>query len=232
MKEDSVKPLTTFIEQGTWITGDNHQGRRTDLDEVYSMIKDNKPLYEIMDYSPGTFFKFNRAYNLVRNLCIDKIANCYRKIDVTIIYGDAGTGKSKFVHDLCGNDLYCLNDYNNEWWDGYTNETNLLLDDFYGGISLTRLLILLDGYKCRLPVKGSFTYALWNRVFITSNRPPSAWYMKIHPNGLPSSLLRRISKVLEYKSDGTTDEHDVSDFGKEHMTSQMLLEQHNYEFYQ
>ena len=34
----------------------------------------------------------------------------------------------------------------------------------------------LDGYQLRLPIKGGHTYAYWNKVYITTNKPWENWH--------------------------------------------------------
>merc|ERR1712146_705829 len=40
------------------------------------------------------------------------------------------------------------------------------------------LLTMPRGYQQRLSVKGSHSWALWDRVIITSNKHPDEWYEK------------------------------------------------------
>lgn len=55
------------------------------------------------------------------------------------------------------------------WWDGYFGDRCIIIDDFADDIPIQQMLRVLDGWQLRLPVKGSFTYARWDRVIITSN---------------------------------------------------------------
>ena len=100
-------------------------------------------------------------------------------------------GKTSYVHDTHGDDVYVFDDYRNGWWDGYSGQSVLLIDEFYGNIAYSTFLKLLDGYQIRLNIKGSFTYAKWTTVFITSNQHPKDWY----PNGLTDAMNRRITDI-------------------------------------
>ena len=88
---------------------------------------------------------------------------------------------------------------NPEWWDGYDGEEILLIDDFYGQVQVARMLHLLRGYQCRLPIKGGFTYAQWQKVYITSNNPPHEWYMKWEkiPLEVQDAFFARITTITE-----------------------------------
>ena len=86
-----------------------------------------------------------------------------------------------------------------EWWDGYDGDEILLIDDFYGQIKVARMLHLMRGYQCRLPIKGGFTYAMWQKVYITSNTHPNMWYNgweKI-PNEVKDAFFARITTITK-----------------------------------
>ena len=63
---------------------------------------------------------------------------------------------------------------------------------------------LLDVYKKRIPVKGSFNWALWTTVIICSNTPPRAWY-EVNPmdsERLIGPLKRRIYQIRKFIARG------------------------------
>lgn len=120
----------------------------------------------------------------------------WRNVDVHVFYGKTGTGKTRTVMEM--KDIYKLDMSNNIWFDGYTNQKNLLIDDFYGWIRFGQLLNILDGYKLRLDKKGSFGWAHWNNVYITSNKHPSNWYNNLTVDQV-EALNRRITFLKEFK---------------------------------
>ena len=79
----------------------------------------------------------------------------------------------------------------NIWFDNYTGQEDILLDDFYGWIKYHTLLQLLDGYLCNYQLKGSTVWKNWSRVFITSNKDPSEWYNRPEWD----ALRRRITTI-------------------------------------
>lgn len=115
----------------------------------------------------------------------------HREVEVIVCYGKAGTGKSRFAWDTYP-DLYSKPE--GEWWDGYTGQTTILLDDYYGDIPYSNFLKVLDRYPLKVPIKGGFIEAQWDTVIITSNRPPREWYSK----GMTPAISRRISKIFYY----------------------------------
>ena len=117
----------------------------------------------------------------------------WRDVDVTVLWGESGSGKTRTVMEM--DSVYKL-DPPYKWFDGYEGENILLLDDYESGsINRGLLLNLLDGYRMRLETKGSHTYALWKKVYITSNENPKYWSDK--------ALSRRINSITNLVCDVT-----------------------------
>lgn len=97
-----------------------------------------------------------------------------------------------------------------EWWDGYAQEENVIVDDFYGWISFDQLLRVCDRYPLRLPIKGSFVQFTSKRVIFTSNKMVCDWYKFYHFS--PDPLYRRITqyKVFNELSNAFIDYQGVT----------------------
>lgn len=181
------------FELGEWERGG--QGARADLLGVYDMLKEDTPLLTILDTKPIEFMKFHRGIREAQFLIQAKAAQRFRKVKTTCLIGAAGTGKTRVVYDLHGFDnVFKLDHSDPLWFDGYNGEDVLLIDDFYGWIKWGMFLNILDGYPLRIPVKGSFTWANWTKVFITSNKEVPTWYVR----GCPPELKRRITAILKF----------------------------------
>lgn len=183
------------VEFGTWIKG---QGNRSDLSEIAEEIKNGATELDIVDNFPETYIKFCRGLKAVYEIRAKANTNNFRNLEVIILWGEAGVGKTRFVYDHEPiSKIYKL-DCNSEamWFDGYSQEPVLLLDDFYGNIKYSYLLNLLDIYPLRLPIKCGHTYANWNKVYITSNKPPEQWYS----TGYTAALRRRITSIIHLEA--------------------------------
>lgn len=129
-------------------------------------------------------------------------------MDVVLLFGDPGTGKStkaRMYSKLYGKS-YTLGvpSGGNLWFDGYNGESTLLIDEFKGWIPPTKLNEILDKFKCKIEFKGSYGWAKWNHVFITSNYPPEEWWSeKVIWN--KQSLLRRINHIYEFRGNDHVD---------------------------
>ncbi len=177
------------------------QGKRSDLDCIYSDIKSGKDLNWIIEKYPSSYIKYSRGIEKVYfNHLSSSLGSWNQEISVKVIYGDAGTGKTRYVYDHHDpKDVYCLNksNSNNIWFDGYDGQKVLILDDFYGWIPYGFLLQLLDKRRIRLEKKGGFTISQWTDVYITSNDHPEDWYQR----GYTDALKRRIEKVMKFVSE-------------------------------
>ncbi len=133
----------------------------------------------------------------------------WRTVKTTVFWGDTGTGKTKRVYEEQKfEDVYKLDVSNTGvWWNGYTGQKVLLIDDFYGWIRYGQLLNILDGYPLRLDIKGDFTIAKFERVYITSNEHPNMWYAKKWKEGhalgeecppMKPALRRRLSQIVKF----------------------------------
>ena len=125
----------------------------------------------------------------------------HQDVEVVVLIGEPGVGKTKSVYDKHrSEEIYKLTaSTQSVWFDHYDGEKVLLIDDFKGWIPYTYLLNLLDRYPVSLPVKGGHTYALWDRVYITSNYPIDQWYN--FATLKKEALTRRIKSVEHLSSD-------------------------------
>lgn len=225
-KAESAIP-DTIVEFGQ-ISG---QGRRSDVENMVSMIREGKSNLEILDEMPGTYARMYKAADRIRWELQRASTSRWRNLEVIVLYGATGTGKTRFAIESCPPEesLFKLDVANNLWWDGYSGESTLVLDDFYGWIKYGLLLNVLDGYPLRLEVKGGFTRAAWTRVIVTSNKHPRDWYKDPQGelvNGVPAALARRITSIYRCDSmdrDAWVDESDTLKPGGSDSAGELLF---------
>ena len=193
---------------GPWTAGEPFQSRRgyrTDLDEMAQRIYDGASQEEIQVDYPGLSFQYRRQIAEVKRE--QRRAHWSKRprsdMEVYVFWGDPGTGKTRSVYESEGYDrVYTLNTSTNGavWFDGYDGEPVLLIDDYRGWIRFQEFLKILDIYPYRLPVKGSFDYAAWSRVYITSNHAPEDWYREESGHCF-AALRRRFTRVQHFSAD-------------------------------
>lgn len=191
----SKEHAVNYCTKGTIIIDTNNkvQGKRNDLAEAIECLKTGG-IESVMDEHPGVYLKYNKIENL-----LNKKPPNYREVTVHVLYGPPGSGKTRRAYETHPN-LYrwTPSTGGKVWFDGYTNQDSILLDDYNGQIQYEFLLQMLDKYPMRLEKKGSFCWGMYTYVWITSNIHPSEWHL-----GKNEALLRRIDKI-EFVTDSVT----------------------------
>ena len=82
-----------------------------------------------------------------------------------------------------------------KWWDGYSGQETVVLDDFKDyAMPLVELQRLLDWYPLWVEVKGGSVPMMAKRYVLTSNTSPDDWYIRADPH---RTVRRRISDFAE-----------------------------------
>lgn len=189
--------------EGPWEIGTSPaQGKRNDLADIQEHLRTGGGMHSVVEDHFGTFVRYGRGITQAQGIYAAKRGQTYRGRKMTSVYwGDAGTGKTRKAYED-DPELYCLQkDADTVWFDAYEGQKTLLLDDYYGWIKWGFFLNLLDGHPCRLPRKGSHTWAEWTRVIITSNQPVEEWYPnKWEDLRCRKALIDRIRDKTEFKA--------------------------------
>lgn len=168
------------------------QGERVDLQEFYELVK-VKSDYELLEEGhAGTFIRNHNAIAKIRSILLKEKAKAshWRSLDVIILLGKAGCGKSRYVFEKSP-DVFRIDCDQSFVFDGYDGEKEILIDDFNGCLKYCYMLRLLDGHPLPLNVKFGRSHAIFNKVYITTNVHPIFWYTKCRMN-----LKRRCPKLL------------------------------------
>lgn len=187
---DYCKKEGNFEEIGTWKTVG--QGRRTDLEGLIEACQKKTPVKEIMLNMPLTVAKYPKFFDKFYSLCERDLSREKRTIETTVIWGEKGCGKTNYINSREPSLFWIDPDNVNFPFDGYDGEEAIVFDDFYGGIKQHTMLRILDEYQYRVNVKGGHRYAMWKRVYITSNKAPEYWYS----NGLMPALEDRLNTII------------------------------------
>lgn len=183
----SVEHALNYCAKGVVIIDKNtrEQGKRNDIDDAIKTLKE-QGIEAVKEDHPLVYLKYQQKLNSLLNMKPPP----YREVEVILITGPPGTGKSRRAREI-DPELYSVPLGHKVWFDGYVNEQTILLDDFEGEMTYTNLLRLLDVYPIQLEIKGGFVWNMYTRVIITSNKSPDAWY----PHRDISALKRRITST-------------------------------------
>lgn len=106
------------------------------------------------------------------------------------IYGPPGTGKSHYARTTYDN-LYIKGQH--RWWDGYTGQPNVLLDDLDTHVLGHYLKIWLDRWACTGEIKGGVINLQHDKFIITSNYTPEQIWQD------DEMMARAIRRRCEFK---------------------------------
>lgn len=180
----------SFVEFGEH----SKQGKRNDLNCLNELK--NKTIEKFCIDYPILAVKYPKGISTLKNAYESETVSLRLNLTVYALIGKPGCGKTKFVYDNYPiMDIYKLNTNTNNtlWFDGYTGQSILLIDDFKGWIKFTELLTILDVYPYRCQIKGGFCWAKWDKVFITSNYSVPEWYYDVKHE----ALSRRIHHIID-----------------------------------
>lgn len=167
------------------------QGQRTDLTNLADAIRAGMPMRDLcMNYTATMLRVYGNAQRMV-NILDQRERNwtteCY------VYTGVAGSGKSHAAHaeareyiaDLVRNqiikyerpyDLMVPGKNQPLWWQGYTGQSVVIIDDFYGTIAIDEFKRLIDKWPVTVNVKNGDAQFLARRVYITSNIGWKNWW--------------------------------------------------------
>lgn len=180
-----------YEEIGVWIKG---QGHRSDLSTVVEELKEGKSLKEVMLDHPKTYCQFRNGLKDISAAIIKDNIPKFRDVRVTLVTGPTGCGKTRLA---MSDATYKIQGHQMNWWQDYDGDKVICIDEYNNNVSIDELLALLDGYILRLNVKGSHTYAHWDKVYITTNLTIDQLHEKAK-SAHRQALFRRITEIVNF----------------------------------
>lgn len=181
------------------------QGARNDLADLYDMIKQGASDYEILESSPEYFTQIDRMEKVRQTIYQDAYRNVFRHLDVTYIWGDTGSGKTRSVMEQYGySNVYRITNYAHPF-DLYKREPVIIFEEFRSSLPLPDMLNYLDGYPLALPCRYSDRIACYTTVFIISNidlRQQYTEQQRLDPESW-LAFLRRIHHITVFQDKRT-----------------------------
>lgn len=150
------------LKEMNYIIEDNSkQGKRNDLSKIKTMCDEGKGIRDIIDEVNYQGVRHAELYLKYKE------KKRYFKPKVYWIYGATGVGKSKFVYDKHGDDVFAP--INFKWWEGYDAHKVVIIDDYRRDFcKFHELLKLLDRYPYRVETKGGSRQLLAEYIYITT----------------------------------------------------------------
>lgn len=172
------------------------QGDRNDLADVLSDIRCGKrKADDVLLEDPAYFHMYGRTLRAAEDVLLRQR---YRTEMTTglWLYGDTGVGKSHRALAGFTPETHYVKPLEDQWWDGYTGQEVVILNDFRGQLKYSELLTLVDKWphsvkrRCREPAPF-----LAKQVIVTSSQHPEMVYSGVAASDSIEQLLRRFEVV-------------------------------------
>lgn len=177
------------------------RGERTDLQAIFSTLDEGGTPQEVARAYPEAWARYFRA---VDRYYLEFAPVRDWPMEVRVFYGEPGSGKTSAVYAEArtrGYRVYPVMAPNvtngSVWFDGYSGQEIVLLDDFYGWLPWTFLLTLLDRYPLNVQFKGGVQPFRSRIICFTSNEHPRFWY-NYGGRMQYSALARRITEIHSF----------------------------------
>lgn len=168
------------------------------ISAIKELVKEGKSDTEIIEEYPSALLHTGQIQRYRKLLLKDSCRGKRVEKIVMYIFGNTGTGKTRSVLDLFGDEnVYIVTDYTHPF-DSYNGEKVILFDEFHSSIPLPNMLRYTDRYAIELPARYENTYANYDTVIIISNISLKDQYL-YDSNETFNALLRRITSVFEYQ---------------------------------
>lgn len=190
--------------------------------KLIEAIQSGMTTADIIMNNPNYSFRSNDINTLRETLLAAKYSTVNRDVTVTYIFGETGSGKSRYVFDRHSYlDVCRITNYgsllNSTKFDSYHGQDVLVFDEYHSQIPLPDMLNILDIYPLQLPARYSDRVACYTHVYIISNLPLNAQYVSYQNDDTATwnAFLRRISSVKEIKKNGVSSiviDHDKKEY--------------------
>lgn len=199
-EEDAKDRLLQDDEDVSFRYGDRPPpgpGARTDIVLFAAEIaKGGKKRLLALDH-PSCFLKYTRGMNEMIHVFMPKRARITP--DIMVLWGPTGMGKTTYADSYYDEDVYWCQQGTNKncWFTGYSGETVIIFDDFYGWCEYSFMLRLLDKFPLMLPVHGDQVPCNATKFIICSNVEPILWYPTVDSAALMRRLHGNVQHITE-----------------------------------
>lgn len=184
---------------------ETHPGKRTDLDTLHSLLRNNEHRLSNKEFSNEFFSLFARHPYLVDRYYDAQSTPRQETENIRswLLIGPPGTGKSRLAlplaNSLGGGGIYRHS--NTKWFDGYRGERTIIFDDFCGSsLPFSTFKRVVDRYPFRVELKGTSCEMVATNFIFTTNHDPKTWWKEEVVGPDTSAIFRRLGKVLWFRS--------------------------------
>lgn len=184
----------------------SQQGKRVDLDKIKNNILNGTRVDEIILEAPIIYHQYGRTLNKIEDLAMRRKFRTEMTTGLWL-WGGTGVGKSHAAFTNYHPSTHYVVPNDNGWWDGYTQQDTIIINDFRGEIPYNELLQLVDKWPHWVKRRGREPMPFTSKhVIITSSLPPDAIYKNRAAEDSIAQLTRRfkIEKIAAEVVGGNT----------------------------
>jgi len=177
--------------------------QETQAERIMQMVRDRKSNAEILAEMPSAYNKLHHIEKARQTILEEQFKDTRRTLEVTYIWGETGTGKTRSVMDTYGySNVFQVTDYQHPF-DSYKGQDIILFEEFRSSLRIDDMLKYLDCYPCELPCRYGNKVACYTKVFFCSNIPFEAQYPNVQINepATWAAFKRRIPTVIHMEKD-------------------------------
>ncbi len=168
------------------------QGQRSDLMSVKESIDSGATEKSLWEDHFQTMIKYQPALKRYK-LCTAKPRNPETTPTILIVTGPSGSGKTKQMPPPSED---CYWHSLGKWWDGYSGQTSVVFDEFYGQLPYNYMLRIIDRHPMTVELKGATCQLAATNFYFTSNLDWDDWWTKAQADGSVniSAFRRRVEE--------------------------------------
>lgn len=200
--------VDSFEEYGTLPAENEKTSKQNQLIEL---ILEGMTTADIILNNPKYAFRTKDIDILRQTLLENKYRKENRKVEVTYIFGETGTGKTRSVYAKFSADEICrITSYSSSGvrFDSYHGQNVLVFEEYRSQIPIAEMLSYLDIYPLILPARYNDRVACYTHVFIISNYSLDEQYTEIQRKSPETwkAFLRRITHIYRQVDFGVQEE--------------------------
>jgi len=185
-----------------------NQGQRLDLIVMRVQIEQGVRVDDICMDTPHLFHQYGRTLNKLEDIIMRKQFRTEMTKGIWY-WGKTGTGKSHKAFKGFDPLTHYNYPYDNGWWDGYTQQDTVIINDFRGNIPYSELLQMVDKWPYSVRRRNREPIPFTSKtIIVTSSMIPEEVYSNIHRDDNIEQLLRRFD-IIEIKEREKVDIKDI-----------------------
>jgi len=175
---------------------DPNPGERTDISHMKRAIDEGASELDCWELDFNTMSKYYKGMGIY----MDLKKRAVHRTDMTEgfwYHGDTGAGKSHKAFENFDPETHYVVPLDDKWWDGYTGQETVIVNEFRGEIPYRRMLDLTDKWPTSVPRRGREPMPFTSKkIIVTSALPPEEVYCRQNEKtDSIDQLLRRFTVV-------------------------------------